>query len=205
MNTTTNVQLAAHSSDVFGVGPGTSATNSAIASPLSYFTLTSGLRQGFRLAMLNSSSFSSSGAYVSGLLSIGLTPTDLGSTAGFIMHPLTYYNFGGYSANIPATVTYNGQSVSGNVLFDTGTPSVSIIEDQKATTGLGSLPTSSQVTITTNKGFTYTYTTTSTSNLTAIQNPNISGDYRTIFSIDFFTANEYLTDYTNHQIGLKNN
>lgn len=205
VNTKTGIQLAAHAADVFGVATGISYLNSAIASPLSYFTLSSGLTNGFRLAVLNSTNFSSAGAYVSGLLSIGLTPTDLGSTTGFIMHPLTYYASVGYLPNIPATITYNGQSVSGNVLFDTGTPSVSVIEDQKATTGLGNLPASSLVTVTTNRGFTYTYTTTGTTNLTAIQNPNISGDYRTIFSIDFFTANEYLMDYTNHRIGLKNN
>ena len=205
VNNQTGVQLAAHAADVFGVATGISYLNSAIGSPLSYFTLGSGLVNGFRLAVLNSSSFSSAGAYVSGLLSIGLTPTDLGSTTGFIMHPLTYNASVGYLPNIPATITYNGQSVSGNVLFDTGTPSVSVIEDPKATAGLGNLPASSQVTVTTNRGFTYTYTTTSTVNLTAIQNPNISGDYRTIFSIDFFTANEYLMDYTNHRIGLKNN
>jgi hypothetical protein len=205
VNATTGAQYAAHSNDVFGVGPGTSYASTAIASPLSYFDLGSSLTNGFKLALLNSANFSSSGAYVTGLLSIGLTPSDLATTTGFIMHPLTYATAGGYSPNIPATITYNGQSVSGQVLFDTGSPSVSIIEDRLATNGLGNLPASSVVTITTNKGFTYSYTTTSTSNLTAIQNPNISGDYRTIFSIDFFIKNEYLTDYTKHQIGLKNN
>lgn len=199
-------QLAAHAADVFGVGPGVSYENSTIASPLSYYSPGTGLTSGFKLAVLNNSSFSSSGAYVAGLLSIGLTSSNLASN-GFIMHPLTYYSpsQGGYSPNIPATISYNGTSTTGYVLFDTGTPSVTIIEDQKATNGVGSLPANSTVTVTTNKGFTYQYNTTSTSNLTAIQNPNNTGDYRTIFSIDFFVNNEFLTDYSNHQIGLKNN
>jgi hypothetical protein len=205
VNTTTGEQYAVHSSDVFGVGPGSGYSGLSIASPLSYFSLTSGLTSGFKLAVLNSTNFSSTGPYVSGLLSIGLTPTDLATASGFVLHPLTYAATSGYSPNIPATITYSGKSVAAQVLFDTGTPSISVIENRLETNGLGNLPASSVVTITTNKGFVYSYTTTSTSNLTAIQNPNISGDFRTIFSIDFFTKNEYLTDYTNHQIGLKNN
>lgn len=196
-------QLAAHSSDVFGVGPGVSYASSSIASPLSYFSTGTGLTSGFKLATLNSSNFSSTGTYVNSLLTIGLTAADL-SSSGFIMHPLTYYTTGGYSPNIPATITYSGNSIAAQILFDTGTPSVTIIEDKTATS-IGSLPANSVVTVTTNKGFVYQYTTTGTANLTSIQNPNNSGDYRTIFSIDFFIKNEFLTDYTNHKIGLKNN
>lgn len=205
VNTITGVTLAAHSADVFGVGPGTSYASSLIASPLSYFDTGTSLTSGFKLAELNSTSFSSSGTYVAGLLTIGLTAADLASSSGFIMHPLTYYSSGGYSPNIPATITYNNKSVAAQVLFDTGTPSVSIIETLATTSTTGVLPANTEVTITTTKGFTYTYTTSSTSNLTAIENPNVTGDYRTIFSINFFISNEYLTDYANHRIGLKNN
>jgi hypothetical protein len=197
-------KMAAHSADVFGVGPGTSYANSEITSPLRYFDTGTGLISGFKLATLNAASFSSTGTYVSGLLTMGLTTSDL-SSAGFIMHPLTYYSSGGYSPNIPGTISYSGKTIDAQFLFDTGTPSVTIIEDKLATTSLGRLPANSQVTLTTNKGFTYTYTTSSTGNLTEIQNPNNTADYRTILSIDFFLKNEYLTDYTNHQIGLKNN
>jgi hypothetical protein len=197
-------QMAAHSSDVFGVGPGTSYANSEITSPLRYFDAGTGLISGFKLATLNATSFSSTGTYVSGLLTMGLTTSDV-SSSGFIMHPLTYNASGGYSPNIPGTISYSGKTISAQLLFDTGTPSVTIIEDKLATTSLGRLPANSQVTLTTNKGFTYTYTTSSTGNLTEIQNPNNTADYRTILSIDFFVKNEYLTDYTNHQIGLKNN
>jgi hypothetical protein len=204
MNITTNTKMPAHSVDIFGVGPGTSYASNLIASPLSYFELSDGLTQGFRLAMLNATNFTSAGTYVAGLLSVGLTKTDRQS-AGFIMHPLSYSNSGGYSPNIPATITYNGLSTNGQVLFDTGNPSLTIIENSKETNSIGNLPVNSVVNITTTKGFSYTYTTTNTANLTTVQNPNNTNDYRTILSIDFFITNEFLTDYTNHQIGLKNN
>jgi hypothetical protein len=197
-------QLTAHSSDVFGVGPGTSYVTSEIQSPLQNFVTGSNLTSGFKLATLNKSMFSSAGNYVSNLLTIGLKSTDL-SSSGFIMHGLTKFQTGGYSPNIPATIAYSGKTISGNILFDTGTPSTTVIEDKTATNAIGNLPTNSTVTITTNQGFTYTYTTTSTANLTEVQNPNNTGDTRTIFSLDFFISNEYLTDYTNHRIGLKNN
>lgn len=200
----TGAKLPAHASDVFGVGPGTSYVTSEIQSPLRYFNTGTSLTSGFKLATLNKSLFSTSGTYVSNLLTIGLSNSDL-SSAGFIMHPLTYSSSGGYSPNIPATIAYNGNTISGQILFDTGTPSTTVIEDRLATTSVGSLPANSTVTITTNKGFVYTYTTSSTGNLTEVQNPNNTGDYRTIFSLDFFISNEYLTDYGNHQIGLKNN
>ncbi|MDB5286107.1 MAG: hypothetical protein JWR05_1056 [Mucilaginibacter sp.] len=204
MNAVTNTQLPAHSVDIMGVGPGTSYASTLIASPLSYFDVGANLTQGFRLATLNASSFTSAGNYVGGLLSIGLTPTDKASSTGFIMHPLSYSISGGYSPNIPATITYNNTSTSAQVLFDTGNPSQTIIENPKETNAIGNLPANSTVKVVTNMGFTYTYTTTSTANLTTIQNPNNTNDYRTIFSLDFFINNEYLTDYTNHEIGLKN-
>ncbi|MDB5146225.1 MAG: hypothetical protein JWQ57_245 [Mucilaginibacter sp.] len=200
----TGAQLPAHASDVFGVGPGTSYVTSLIQSPLRNFNTGTSLTSGFKLATLNKSLFSTSGTYVTNLLTIGLSNSDL-SSSGFIMHPLTYSSSGGYSPNIPATIAYNGKTISGQILFDTGTPSTTVIEDRLATNAVGSLPANSTVTITTTKGFVYTYTTSSTGNLTEVQNPNNTGDYRTIFSLDFFISNEYLTDYGNHQIGLKNN
>ncbi|MFA6084088.1 hypothetical protein [Mucilaginibacter sp.] len=204
MNEVTNTKLPAHSADVMGVGPGTSYASTLIASPLSYFDVGANLTKGFRLATLNASSFTSAGNYVAGLLSIGLTPVDKATSTGFIMHPLTYSTSAGYSPNIPATITYNGTTTSAQVLFDTGNPSQTIIENTKETNAIGNLPPNSTVKVVTNMGFTYTYTTTSTSYLTTIQNPNNTNDYRTIFSLDFFIDNEYLTDYTNHEIGLKN-
>lgn len=199
-----NIQTTLHQNDVFGVGPGNSYASTSIASPLSYFTMPANVTNGFKLADLGTTNFSSTGAYIAGLVTVGLVPNDLNS-AGFILHPLTYTTSGGYSPNIAATIKYNTTTITGNVLFDTGTSSVTVIEDKNAMSTIGPLPVNSTVTITTSQGFVYTYTTNSTSNLTKIQNPNLSGDTRTIFSLDFFQHNEYLTDYTNHQIGLKNN
>ena len=195
-------QLPAHSNDIFGVGPGVSYANSSIVSPLSYVRFTANLTSGFKLNNLNKLSFTNSGTLVAGLLSIGLTNLDL-STSGFIMHPLRFESRSGFLPNIPATITYNANSVLSDVVFDTGTPSYSIIEDKKAS-GIGILPVNSIVTIVTDRGFKYQYLTSSTQNLTEIQNPNNTGDTRTIFSLDFFIKNEYLMDYQNHQIGLKN-
>lgn len=125
----TGKQLPAHSADVFGVGPGTSYVNAAIKSPLDGLTLPANVTSGFKLATLAGNSFSTSGTFVGGLLTLGLVPDDLSSSSGFIMHPLTYNSNGGYSPNIPSTITYNGQSISAQVLFDTGTPSITTIEN----------------------------------------------------------------------------
>jgi hypothetical protein len=197
-------QLPAHSNDVFGVGPGVSYASSAIASPLSYFNTGTNLTSGFKLATLNSAYFNSNGNYVANLLTIGLTADDLSSN-GFIMHPLTYYAVGGYSPDIAGTLTYSNKTISATFLFDTGTPSLSILEDKTAVASIGELPAGSVVKVTTSQGFVYQYTTTKTENLTTVQNPNTTGDPRTILSIEFFISNEYLTDYKDHQIGLKNN
>jgi hypothetical protein len=201
----TGKQLPQHSADVFGVGPGNGSgfSYAAIESPLNGFTLPAGVTSGFKLAKL-SSAFTTQGDFVRNLLTIGLVPDDLTATSGFVMHPLTNASVGGYSPNIPATITYGATSTAALVLFDTGAPSVSVIENSKETKALGILPVNTDVTITTNKGFIYKYTTTSTGNLTQIQNPNISGDYRSILSIDFFVNNESMTNYAGHIIGLKN-
>ncbi|GGH18249.1 hypothetical protein [Mucilaginibacter phyllosphaerae] len=200
----TNETMPAHSADIFGVAPGFSYASQLIQSPLSYLDVGSNNKKGFRLALLKRDRFTTAGSYVGGLLTIGLAPADLLPTAGFIMHPMQYTARSGYSPNIPATITYNGTSTQAQVLFDTGNPMQTIIENQLETNALGNLPVNSVVNVTTNMGFSYTYTTTGSSNFTLIQNPNNSDDYRSIFSIDFFVENEYLTNYTDHQTGLKN-
>jgi len=205
VDVTTGQTQAAHSNDIFGVGPGVSFANSAIGSPLSYFSPKNGGISGFKLATLNSSMFSTSGTYVSGLLTIGLVPSDVSPSSGFVMHSLTYNTLGGYSPDIPSTITYNGQSIAATVLFDTGTPAISTIENPNAKNNIIQLPNNTSVTLTTNNGFTYSYNTTSTNNLTQIAKPSFTGDPRTIFSINFFVDNEFLINYQTHEIGLKNN
>ncbi len=202
---TNNVEVTVnHSLDVFGVGPGTSYANTSIASPLAYFNNSPGLTSGFRLAVLPSAYFTGTGNFVADLLTIGLTSNDL-TSSGFVIHQLKAISPGGYSSNIPSTITYSGQTIDAEVLFDTGTPQISTIANKLATTSTGQLPPDTTVTIVTNMGFRYSYVTTSTGNLTAVQNPNDTGDTRTIFGIDFFMNNEILTDYVHHEIGLKNN
>jgi hypothetical protein len=195
-------KLPTHSADVFGVGPGLSTNITTISSPLRFFTYGTGLTSGFKLATLPTASFLTTPTYVAGLLTVGLTSDDL-SSAGFIMHALVPTDKYGYSPNLAGTISYNGTTISAQFLFDTGTPAVTVIENRLAS--IGKLPSNTTVTLTTTRGFTYTYITTNTGNLTEVQNPNNSGDYRTILALDFFIKNEYLTDYTNHQIGLKNN
>lgn len=204
VNLTTGAKLSAHSADVFGVGPGVSGASRTIGSPLSYFRLNGNQTNGFRLSVLNNANFLSSATYTDALLHIGLTSKDLNSS-GFIMHSLSYNAITGYSPNIPSTITYNGKTISGTILFDTGTPVTTIIEDPSAASNSAALPASSSVAISTVEGFSYNYTTTSNFNLTQVENPSYTKDNRTVFSIDFFLSNEYLLDYANHRIGLKNN
>ncbi len=200
----TNMQLPAHTADVFGVGPGISYASRMISSPLSYFKLPDNVTSGFRLAALNTGAFNASATYVPNLLYIGLIPNDL-NASGFIMHPLGYSAISGYLPTISSTITYSGQSIAGSILFDTGTPSTTIIENSAATSNMATLPANTNVAITTSHGFSYQYSTGSAFNITEVENPSYSNDTRTIFSIDFFVHNEFLLDYTNHRIGLKNN
>lgn len=202
VDTQTGSKLEAHDNDVFGVGPSTSFSNLAIASPLSYFTMPTGLTEGFKLSKFDKTSFSTNGTYIKDLLTIGLVPDDLNS-GGFIMHSLTHTT-SGYSSNIPASITFNGKTIQGSLLFDTGTPAFVNIEDPNAAANQTTLPANSSVKITTTSGFSYEYTTTTDYNLTQVENPSFTKDPRTIFSIDFFSDNEFLLDYTNHKIGLKN-
>lgn len=204
IDNTTGKKQPAHSNDVFGVGPGVSSANSAIGSPLSYFKTPANVTSGFKLALLNNAAFSLNGTYVAGLLTIGLVPNDL-TANGFVMHNLTYYSQGGYSPDIPATINYNGTSVAGTILFDTGTPAISTIANENAASNISQLPANTSVTITTGKGFSYSYTTASANDITQVAKPSYTNDPRTIFSINFFADNEFLMDYANHKIGLKNN
>jgi len=203
---TNNVTLAQHSADVFGVGPGNSYASTKIGSPLRYFNLPAGVTNGFRLVKFPSASFSSTGTFVPDLLIVGLTPDDLNSS-GFVMHNLTYYSQGGYSPNISATISYTGSggNIPALILFDTGDPSYTILANNANSSNVSNLPANTTVTLTTNNGFSYQYITTANSNLTQVQKPSYTGDPRSIYSIDFFLSNQYLLDYQNNRIGLKNN
>lgn len=209
---TTGKSLSAHANDVFGVASGTAIfntnttpVNSKIASPLSYFSLPTGVTNGFKIGLLDNTKFTTTVlTYVPGLLTIGLTPTDINSS-GFVMHPLTSYTYGGYSPDITGTLIYNGTTISANILLDTGTPATSILSNPNAAASVVTLGANSTVQFTTSQGFTYSYTVSSNYNSTVVEKTSYSQDTRTIFSIDFFVNNEYMMDYTDHKLGLKNN
>jgi hypothetical protein len=195
-----------HEFDVLGVYSGYDMTfnNGAyITSPFSYYTPGTGLVDGFKLAELGTGSFSFDGTYVPGVVTVGLTSADL-STAGFNITDLHLYDGAGYLPLLTTTVNYGTGSTSTDLLFDTGTPGYSYIEDKNASSTLTLLPNDTQVSLTTSSNFTDTYTTSASENLTYIENPTTSGAEFSIESIEFFLYNEYMIDYTDHKLGLKN-
>lgn len=195
-------QLAAHAADLFGIGPGYSNGSKSIASPLSYLPITGGQISGFKLSLVNFNSNTSQCA----LLTVGLTPSDLEPATGFNLHPLSALVGGGYANYITGTIVYNSTTFTGQMAFSTGYIANSIIQDPKFTGATyTSLAAASSVRIVTNNGFNYLYAVSSSANATLIENPTNSGENRSVFGIDFFLNNEFLVDYTNHQIGIKNN
>lgn len=195
--------LAAHAADVFGIGPGSNNGSKYIVSPLTYLPVTGNQISGFKLSMVNFNVNSSQGAC---LLTVGLLPADLEPATGFNLHPLSTVSGGGYANYITGTIVYNTTTFTGQMAFSTGYTSASIIQDTRFTGATyTTLSASGTVRIVTNNGFNYQYMVSSSANATIIENPTNSGETRSIFGIDFFTQNEFLVDYTDHQIGLKNN
>jgi len=203
------VQYPAHDFDTFGVSEEYDITfpnNSYITSPFSYFDPGTGLTRGFKMAQLNVSNFSNDGTYVPGALTLGLTTNDLNSS-GFVISQLTFYAGDGYAPIIPGTITYNGRaSFRTNLIFDTGTEPYSYLEDPTYTgSSLEQLPQASPVAVSATSGFNYSFTTSATDNLTQIENASTSGTTVSIISLEFFLTNEYMLDFTDHKLGLKNN
>jgi len=198
-----------HEFDTFGVSEEydiSFPSGSYITSPFSYYDPGTGLTKGFKMAAIGTSNFTLEGAYVPGVLTLGLTADDLSSSSGFTMSQLTFYPGDGYAPIIPAKLTYNNKAAfSTNVLFDTGTEPYSYIEDPTAPTALTLLPENTSVSVATNSGFNYSYTTTATENLTYTENPNTSGTDVTILGLESFLNNEYMLDFTHHKLGLKSN
>ena len=201
-------QYSPHEYDTFGVSDEydlTFANNVNISSPFSYFTPGNGLTKGFKMAPLSIANFTYQGNSVPGAITLGLTPSDLSSTSGFVMNQLSYYAGDGYAPVIPTTLTYNGKSFTTDVVFDTGTAPYSYIEDPTAANTSTLLPPNTAVTVATSSGFNYAYTVSSTENLTYVENPHSSGGNVSVLGLEFFLNNEYLLDYSNHKLGLKNN
>jgi hypothetical protein len=199
--------LSPHYFDTFGVNSEYIyfSGGAYITSPFSYFDPGYGLTKGFKMAVLDTSSFSFDGTYVAGLVTLGLTSADLSSSSGFTMHTVNYYQQDGYVPIFPTAVTYGGKTVNTYLLFDSGTSGYSYIEDKSAAGAISLLPKNTKVSLTTDAGFTYAFTTEASQNLTYIENPDLTGGEFSIMSIDFFLTNEYMLDFANQKLGLKNN
>jgi hypothetical protein len=200
--------MTPHYFDILGVSSQydiTFSNNAYITSPFSYFDPGTGLTKGFKMGALGTSHFSADGTYVPGVVTLGLTASDLSpSSSGFTMSQLSFSNGNGYLPIIPANITYKGKSTSTSVLFDTGTEPYSYIEDKTAT-GLSLLAQNTAVNLVANSGFNYAYTTAAKENLTYIENPTTTGANVSIMSLEYFLTGEYMLDFTNHKLGLKNN
>ena len=203
-------KFPAHEFDVFGVSSeyDISFSNGAyITSPFASYSVGTGLTQGFKMPALGTSNFSLYGTYVPNAITIGLTSSDLASSSGFTQHQLTFYPGDGYAPVINTTITYgsSNKTTATYAIFDTGTEPYSYIEDKTATSSIALLPSNTPVSVSTTSGFIYSYTTTPTENLTYIENPNSTGATISIISLEYFLTGQYMLDYTNHRIGLKNN
>ncbi|MBV8390335.1 MAG: hypothetical protein JO080_11095 [Mucilaginibacter sp.] len=198
--------FADHEFDVLGVSSEYDVTfpnNVYITSPFAYFDPGEGLLKGFKMAALGTNNFGLHGAYVPGVVTLGLTPSDLSS---FTMHQLSYYPGDGYAPIIPVSLTYNGKTITTNTIFDTGTEPYSYIEDSTAGSTAVLLPNNTSVSLTsTPGGFTYSYATSASDNLTYVENPTQSQSNVSVMSLEFFLNNGFMLDYYDHKLGLKNN
>ena len=201
-------QYDPHEFDTFGVDSEydlSFANNVNIESPFSYFNAGTGLTSGFKMAMLGTSNFSYDGTFVPGVVTLGLTAADLSSSSGFSMTQLNYQAGDGYAPLVPATITYNNKNVRTDIVFDTGTEPYSYIEDPTFNGSTTLLASGSAISVATTSGFSDNFVTSANDNLTYVENPNTSGGGVSILGLEFFLNNEYLIDYTDHKLGLKNN
>jgi len=195
-----------HEFDVLGVSSEYDVTfpnNAYITSPFQYFDPGEGLIKGFKMPVMSADRYSLNGTYNSDAVTLGLTSSDLSS---FTMHQLTYYPGDGYAPIVPASVTYNGKTFNTSVIFDTGTEPYSYLQDPTAGNTAVLLPVNTPVSLTTTPGgFTYSYATSAEDNITYVENPAQSNSSVTVMSLEFFLTNEFLLDYYDHKLGLKNN
>jgi hypothetical protein len=177
-----------------------------ILSPFTYYSPGTGLTDGFKLAVLDTTEFTNEGGNLKGALTLGLTKTDLSSASGFLTSTINSYQGIGYLPIIQTSITYNSITFSSLVLFDTGTSApLTFLESSKATKdSIGILPANIKLTLNGSSGFSYTHTTNA-NDLFYVENPSLSGTTVSIFGLQFFFSNEYMLDYTDHTLGLKNN
>ena len=198
--------FANHEFDVLGVSSEYNVTfpnNVYITSPFQYFNPGEGLLKGFKTSLFGPGSYSLNGTYNSDAVTLGLTSTDISS---FTMHQLSYYPGDGYAPIIPVSLKYNNKTFTTNTIFDTGTEPYSYIQDPTAGNTAVLLPDNTTVSLTTTPGgFTYSYTASANENITYVENPSQSGSNVTVMGLDFFLNNEFMLDYYDHKLGLKNN
>jgi hypothetical protein len=196
----------AHEFDVFGVNEENDVTfndGKTITSPFISYTYPSGLTKGFKMAALGTNNFTLNGNYVKDVVSLGLTSADLSSN-GFNFTTLTSYPSEGYPPIIQTKITYNNKTISSYALFDSGTEPDNYIQDNTASTS-SFLPANTTVAVATNSGFNYNFTVTNNDYITYVENPHTSGADVSVFSIEYFLNNEYMLDFADHKLGLKNN
>jgi len=195
--------------DIFGVDSEYDVTfgnGVYIGSPFSYFAPGTGLTKGFKMAALGTGNFSLAGTYVPDVLTLGLTSSDLGSSSGFTLHTLSAVENYGYTPVIQSGFSYGGKSVlSAYTIFDTGTEPYSYLEDPTAAKNVALLASGTAVSVSTFNSFNYGFTVSDSENLTYVESTKYSGSEVSIISLEYFLNNEYLLDFANHRLGLKNN
>ena len=202
--------LPNHEFDVLGVNSEFDqhfSNGVTIASPFSYYDPGTGLTRGFKMSPLGTSNFSTADEIplTTGAVTVGLTAADISSTSPFKFTTLSYDASEGAVPVVPATVSYNGNSASSYVVFDTGTDPYNYIEINTAPATTTQLPSGTAVSITTTSPvFTYPFTVTATDYLTYVENPTASGTNVSVLSLEYFLNNGYLIDYPDHKLGLKN-
>ena len=110
----------------------------------------------------------------SGVITLGLTASDLSSSSGYTISNLQYDSYYGADPVIPGTINYNNETISANIVFDSGTSGYSYIEDNNAAKTTITLPQGTAVAVGLNSGFNYNFTTAPTEYLTYIENPSVS-------------------------------
>jgi hypothetical protein len=195
-----------HEFDVFGVNEEYDVTfkdNNYITSPFTYYTPATGLTKGFKIAPIGSDTFSLDGTYNKNVVTLGLTAADLSSN-GFDFTALTSYPDEGYPPIVSGKITYNNKTINSYLLFDSGTEPDNYIEDNTAN-GSSFLAANSTVAVSLSSGFNYDFTVTNTDYITYVENPESSDANVSVFSIEYFLKNEYMLDFADHKLGVKNN
>jgi len=107
---------------------------------------------------------------------------------------------------IQSGFSYGGKSVlSAYTIFDTGTEPYSYLEDPTAAKNVALLASGTAVSVSTFNSFNYGFTVSDSENLTYVESTKYSGSEVSIISLEYFLNNEYLLDFANHRLGLKNN